>query len=327
MSLVSVIIPVYKVEKYLRCCVDSVLNSTYQDLEIILVDDGSPDRCPQICDEYAERDMRIKVIHKENGGLSSARNAGLDIAKGDFIMFVDSDDWIDKETITTSVMTAKEHDADIVWFGIKIHQKGKAIIKALSNNMSFNDIVNYLLADNFYCSVWDKLYKNIVWKELRFPEGLLFEDAYVMPNILTNEFEIITINECFYNYRREENSGSILDKVALNPEEPYYRWRVEKNVCKFLECKNLQIEYKKILVLAIKHSLKMYIIDLATHCLTENRKKEIVTYLKNNYSNSKLLSLEYRLYFWSFKHWNFLTILKQSIFGLNIENIKTVCNL
>ena len=92
--MISVIVPVYKVEAYLEKCVDSICRQTYKDLEIILVDDGSPDRCPRICDEYATKDNRIKVIHKDNGGLSSARNAGLDIAQGEFISFVDSDDTI-----------------------------------------------------------------------------------------------------------------------------------------------------------------------------------------------------------------------------------------
>ena len=94
---VSAIVPVYNVEKYIYRCVDSILNQTFSDFELILVDDGSPDNCPQICDEYAKKDSRIKVIHKENGGLSSARNAGLDIASGEWISFIDSDDWIHKD--------------------------------------------------------------------------------------------------------------------------------------------------------------------------------------------------------------------------------------
>ena len=96
--LISVIVPVYKVEEYLARCVDSILGQTYRNLEILLVDDGSPDRCGVMCDEYASRDSRIRVIHKENGGLSSARNAAIDVARGEYIGFVDSDDWIEPET-------------------------------------------------------------------------------------------------------------------------------------------------------------------------------------------------------------------------------------
>ena len=93
--MISVIVPIYNVEKYLARCVDSIVNQTYKNLEIILVDDGSPDRCPQMCDDYAEKDSRIKVIHKKNGGLSDARNAGMAVATGEYISFIDSDDWIE----------------------------------------------------------------------------------------------------------------------------------------------------------------------------------------------------------------------------------------
>ena len=112
--LISVIVPVYNTEKYLGRCVDSIINQTYTNLEIILVDDGSPDNSPAICDEYAKKDQRIKVIHKENGGLSSARNAGLDIAKGDFISFIDSDDWVEKDLFEVLVSLYGKTQAEII---------------------------------------------------------------------------------------------------------------------------------------------------------------------------------------------------------------------
>ena len=113
---VSVVIPVYKVEPYLRRCVDSVLAQTLSDLEIILVDDGSPDHCPEICDEYALTHQNIQVIHKTNGGLASARNAGMRIAQGEYILFVDSDDWIDPEMAEELVAVAEQHRVDFVRF-------------------------------------------------------------------------------------------------------------------------------------------------------------------------------------------------------------------
>ena len=115
---VSIIIPVYKVEEYLIRCVESVTKQTYSNIEVILVDDGSPDRCPELCDELALKDTRIVVVHKPNGGLSTARNAGLDVAKGDFICFVDSDDWIRNDAIEYSVKHAQRHSADLVETGI-----------------------------------------------------------------------------------------------------------------------------------------------------------------------------------------------------------------
>lgn len=110
---ISIVVPIYKVERYLEKCVDSIIDQDYRNLEIILVDDGSPDRCPQICDEYAQKDSRVKVIHKENGGLSDARNAGIKVATGEYIAFVDSDDYLTESHISTLLYTMKKYDADI----------------------------------------------------------------------------------------------------------------------------------------------------------------------------------------------------------------------
>lgn len=127
--MISVIVPVYKVEKYLRRSIESVLNQTYTDLEIVLVDDGSPDQCGMICDEYAQKDSRIRVIHKENGGLSSARNAGIKIAKGEYITFLDSDDYIENDAYETLINVAANTDADVIEGGIKYIDHGKLKIR------------------------------------------------------------------------------------------------------------------------------------------------------------------------------------------------------
>lgn len=129
--LVSVIIPIYKVDVFLKKCVDSVLNQTYNNIEVILVDDGSPDTCPEICDEYAKQDSRVRVIHKCNGGQSSARNAGINIAKGDYITFVDSDDWIDPNAYKNLVSSAVENNLDIVGGGYCYYRPWKIENKIL----------------------------------------------------------------------------------------------------------------------------------------------------------------------------------------------------
>ena len=127
MPKISIIVPVYNVEKYLRKCVDSILNQTFKDFELILVDDGSIDTSGKICDEYNLKDNRIKVIHKENGGLSSARNAGLDIAQGEYIGFVDSDDWIELDMYEELYKICKENDTDVGIVGINCGMKQKLI--------------------------------------------------------------------------------------------------------------------------------------------------------------------------------------------------------
>lgn len=116
-DLISVVVPIYNVENYIKKCVDSILSQTYKNLEIILVDDGSPDNCPQICDEYAQKDSRIKVIHKENGGVSSARNIGMENARGKWIAFIDADDWIEEKYFEKMLDRVKTNDADIVLCG------------------------------------------------------------------------------------------------------------------------------------------------------------------------------------------------------------------
>ena len=118
MALISVIIPVYKVEEYLENCIQSVIKQTVSDLEIILVDDGSPDQCPEICDLWADKDSRIKVIHKENGGLSDARNAGMKVATGEYVSFIDSDDYISLDFYETLLETIVDNDSDIVECGV-----------------------------------------------------------------------------------------------------------------------------------------------------------------------------------------------------------------
>ena len=128
MPELSIIVPVYKVEKYLPKCLDSILAQTFTDFELILIDDGSPDRCGDICDEYAAKDDRLIVIHQENKGVSAARNAGLDIARGEYIGFVDSDDWIEPEMYETMLATAKESEAEIVACGANHSDETETIL-------------------------------------------------------------------------------------------------------------------------------------------------------------------------------------------------------
>ena len=180
-SLISVIVPVYKVEEYLDECVQSLINQTYTNLEIILVDDGSPDGCPQMCDDWAMRDARIKVIHKKNGGLSDARNAGLDICTGDYVAFVDSDDWIKPEMYRYMYDAIKREKADICACNIiscypnrEVSWGGKAYTVGDSETM-----LDRLYSDSaFPVCAWNKLYRRELWQEFRFPVGKICEDAF-----------------------------------------------------------------------------------------------------------------------------------------------------
>ena len=184
--LISIIVPVYKVEKYLKRCVDSILTQTYQNMEVILVDDGSPDKCGAICDRYRETDNRVVVIHKKNGGLSDARNAAIPLAKGEYISFIDSDDWISSYYVEHLYKAVAKCDADIgiSWFENVF--EGKALQskteEPLSNYecLTAEECLKKLLYQNgVEVCAWGKLYKTSLIKDLRYPVGKLYEDIPV----------------------------------------------------------------------------------------------------------------------------------------------------
>lgn len=205
---ISVIIPVFKVEDYLDACVNSVVNQTYKDLEIILVDDGSPDQCPELCDAWALKDERIKVIHKENGGLSDARNAGLDIAEGQYIAFVDSDDWISPKMYEIMLKHLKEKNADICACGIMtVYPDRKCPMNIQPVIGGAAKIFSLLYDDAAYpVSALNKLYKRDCWKELRFPLGKICEDAFTTYKLIDKADLIVQITDPLYFYRIRKDS-------------------------------------------------------------------------------------------------------------------------
>lgn len=211
-ELITIIVPVYNVEKYLTKCVNSILEQTYKNLEIILVDDGSPDKCPQICDEYAKKDNRIKVIHKNNGGLSDARNKGLDMATGKYISFVDSDDYIDKKMIEKLYNNLLKNEADISICNIyKIYPNGTKIKKNLpQSEITVSDEEKYIYTYNKYgmitVTAWSKLYKKEIFTNIRYPLGKIHEDEYIIFDILKKANKISYFDEALYYYLQRTES-------------------------------------------------------------------------------------------------------------------------
>lgn len=188
----TVVIPVYRVEATLDRCVESVLIQDIDDMEVILVDDGSPDSCPKMCDEWAEKDSRISVIHKENGGLSEARNAALDIAKGDYVTFVDSDDWLDEGTYK-AILNLMD-DNDIVEYPV-------AHRLSLSDR-SYENMDDYWLTEQAYTHTfaWNKVYRRTLFNGIRYPKGKVFEDVYTLPLLLRKSKRISTTSQGCYHY-------------------------------------------------------------------------------------------------------------------------------
>lgn len=182
-SLISVIVPIYKVEAYLPKCVESIRNQTHSNLEIILVDDGSPDGCGAICDAFSARDSRIRVIHKENGGLSDARNAGIEMAKGDYLAFVDSDDWLEPDAFDAMLALAKKYDAKMVCAG-RYNEDGftgrqsKGLCPEKEEFVPGKELVRRIFRwDHLDSAAWDKLYARELFEEIRYPVGRVVEDV------------------------------------------------------------------------------------------------------------------------------------------------------
>lgn len=206
--LVSVIIPVYKVEPYLCDCVDSVLAQTYANLEIILVDDGSPDGCPQICDEYAAKDSRVRVLHKENGGLSDARNAGMKIASGEYRAFVDSDDMIHPQMVE-SLMKPLVNDRNLKMSagGFEYFHESKSDFTQLNGNAAYKTLTfKEYIFEPLYMVAWGKIYHRSLFDTIEYPKDRFHEDEFVTYKLCHKAGLISVLRESLYMYRLREDS-------------------------------------------------------------------------------------------------------------------------
>lgn len=211
--LLTVIVPVYNVEPYLDRCVQSIVQQTYRKLEIILVDDGSTDNSPQMCELWAQKDERIKVIHKKNGGLSSARNAGLDIAQGEIISFIDSDDFIELDMYRIMITALRNSGKDIACCGRIVDLWGKREKKEFSISQpriytQEEAIKEVLCLRDIDVSACDKLYRKTLFYELRYPIGKTSEDAAIIFQILEKTNGVIHVGKDFYHYIFRRNSIS-----------------------------------------------------------------------------------------------------------------------
>ena len=211
--LISVIVPVYKVEQYLDRCVQSIVDQTYKNLEIILVDDGSPDNCPAMCDAWAEKDSRIRVIHKENGGAASARNAALDVFQGEYITFVDSDDYIDVNMFSLLYASIERNDSGISMCELhNVDLDGSIIdspkVQGTQEKSEARDVLVHLveMSSICYCVLYNKLYKRLLWKDVRFPEYRIYEDEAVLANIYALAKTVSYVHQSLYYYVQSENS-------------------------------------------------------------------------------------------------------------------------
>lgn len=227
MPEISIIVPVYNVENYLKKCVDSILSQTYRDIEVILVDDGSTDKSGEICDDYAKKDSRVKVLHKKNGGLSSARNAGIDIAQGNYLGFVDSDDYIEKDMYEILYKNLIDNNADISVCGITNCYDGnqypecsKKTFLVLDSKSALREV---LIGSKFSVPACNKIYNKNLFNDIKYPVGKLSEDAFVTPTLISNSKKVVvdTTPKYYYVHRTGSITSSYFKMKDFDVVEAY----------------------------------------------------------------------------------------------------------
>ena len=244
---ISIIVPVYQVEKYLNECIDSILAQTFTDFELILVDDGSPDNCPALCDAAAEKDSRVRVIHQQNKGLSGARNAGIDVARGNWLGFVDSDDMIDPTFCEKMLHAAVQAGAEMAVCNILRMKENKALDSYQEHCLkdevlSREEIVHRIQLSPFYM-VMTRLCRREVFEKIRFPEGKNYEDAFTAPEILERVNKAACVAEPLYQYRLR--SGSIMHAAVIlkNLEEVHANYVLFQYTMKYRKYDEACLQY------------------------------------------------------------------------------------
>lgn len=248
-EIISVVVPIYKVEKYLEKCIKSILEQTYKKLDIILVDDESPDECGKIIERYKEKDSRIRTIHQKNGGLSDARNNGWKIARGEYILFIDSDDWIEKNMIEILYNNAKVNNADIsICEFIEEDDDGNVLSSKKYNNeirvfTSLEAIKELIQQNNITNHAWNKMYKTELFENIKYPKGQLMEDISTTYKLIESSDRVVYQSIPLYHYIQRGTSilGNITEKRINDQENAFF----ERN--KYLSVKYPQ--YRKEIII------------------------------------------------------------------------------
>ena len=302
MPELSVIVPVYNAEKYLHKCVDSILSQTYRDFELLLVDDGSPDQCGTICDAYAAQDPRVKVIHKPNGGVSEARNVGLDQAKGNYISFIDPDDWVEPDMFRSAIDFCKTKQTDIVCFEVCIVRKNKKKFHyrfAADCVFEAKDALVKILTDVIDTSPCNKIYRKAVWNNVRFPVGRRYEDVATIYKTFYNADRVGYIKKYFYYYVKHEGSAIALSFDAQRRYECFLgyneRYELAKNFCKEAEelCKMQAVEAALSSITAL---------EAGSGTLGEQEENELFDFLLGIQGNVTGLNGKNKLLLWGAGH-------------------------
>lgn len=287
----SIIVPVYNVEKYLDKCLASILEQTFKDFECIIIDDGSPDNSNIIIDKYVKLDQRFKVIHQKNMGLSAARNTGLDIAQRNYIVFVDSDDYIADDYLEKFALKIADTDADIVICGFieayKDYEKNKVFTSESTKVIKQN-----ILADLWPSYVWNKCYKKDLFANIRFPVGRIFEDILTIPEVCLYAQKIVCIPEKLYYYNRQ-NVSSITAELSVEKMYNVFQGRMKNRQLALLHNIDCLKAMDKIM---LKDTTKCLFRNCCDNKLSALQEQEMCDYLKERLDKSEVVGLRNK--FW-----------------------------
>ena len=261
--MISIIVPIYNVEVYIRECIDSILAQTYPDFELILVDDGSPDSCGRICDDYAKGDNRIKVVHKVNGGLTSARNAGLEVAKGEWIMHVDGDDWIESDMIESLIEAAQATGADLVVGDFTKYGPCAGYYKLPTWSSDKRDSMSNYIA-YMMTTIWGSIAKRSLYADhsLKSPEGISYcEDFHLIVRLCHFAKKVVNVHRPFYHYRYRPTS--IMSNMSRKTEADE-QW-VYQDTIRFFKEQGVYEDYRKVMSWRVLKSAQELLLDPADH--------------------------------------------------------------
>lgn len=290
-TLFSIIVPVYNVEKYLDKCLASILRQTFKNFECIIIDDGSPDNSNAIIDKYVKLDQRFKVIHQKNMGISAARNAGLDIAKGEYVVFVDSDDYIADDYLEKFALKIADTDADIVICGFieayKDYEKNKVFAVESTEVIKQN-----ILADIWPSYVWNKCYKKDLFTNIRFPVGKIFEDILTIPELCLYAQKIVCIPDKLYYYNRQ-NENSITTNMSSEKMYNLFQGHLKnRNLAIMNNIRCLKLIDKRM----VKDTTKCLFRNCCDNKLSASQEQEMCDYLKERLDKSEVVGLRNK--FW-----------------------------
>lgn len=302
MSKLTIVVPVYKVEKYIEKCVDSILSQDYKGIEVLLIDDGSPDNCPAICDRYAKNDYRVRVIHQKNAGLAEARNVGIRECVTEYIGFVDSDDFILPGMLSTMMgKIEKDPETDIVicdynTFYDDDYDRMTEHHQNIDPHWSSEKIRDKFLMDEYPNYMWNKIYRKSLFDEIEIPKGMTMEDLFACAEVFARAKNIKYVNKAYSCYRLHRSTFSNMAKV-LKKHGLFLAWREHERVCNELNLKPLAYSRLR----ARKAAISLKIINYAEPMLNDCQLEELNEYL-SEIKDIDDLPIKYRFELWADKN-------------------------